>query len=98
MKKHCVRVCVAATAIVGLMAVSPTPASASSPNPASSCAAQLNQGATPLGLSGAEPGFLGSFASGMATAGGATYGAVSSTLAGGHGDLITCVATVPTVG
>jgi hypothetical protein len=97
-KKHCVLGCVAASAIVGLMALSPTSASASSPNPASSCAGQLNQGATPHGLSGAEPGFLGSFVSASATAGGPTYGAVSSTLARGHGDLFACIGTVPAVG
>lgn len=93
--KQCITLGVASSAVVGLLALSPTPASASSPNPASSCAGQLNQGATPHGLSAAEPGFLGSFVSGLATSGGATYGTVASSLAGGHGDLFTCIATVP---
>ncbi len=98
MNKRRVTLGVAASAIVGLITLSPAPASASSPNPASSCAGQLNQGATPHGLSGAESGFLGSFVSRVATAGGGTYGVVSSTLAGGHGDLFTCIAAVPAVG
>ena len=98
MNKHGLRICGAASAFVALAAISPTSASASSPSPASSCAGQLNQGATPHGLSGAEPGFLGGFVSGMARAGGATYGEVSSSLAGMHGDLFACVATVPPLG
>ena len=98
MNNRSVPACVAASAVAGLMALCPIPASASSPNPASSCAGQLNQGATPHGVSGAEPGSLGLFVSGMASAGGATYGRVSSGLAEGHGDLFTCVATVPPIG
>ena len=78
--------------------ISPAPAIAASPNPASSCAGQLNQGATPQGLSKADPGFLGSFVSGQAKAGGGAYGALTSNLAGQHGDLFTCISNVPPLG
>ena len=46
-------------------------------------------------MSEAEPGLLGGFVSGLATAGGATYGEVSSSLAGMHGGLVSCIADVP---
>ena len=94
MQKHWLTACVPA-AVIGLVALSPAPATAASPDPASSCAGQLNQGATPNGLSEADPGFLGSFVSGLAKAGGGTYGHLTSNLAGQHGDLFTCISNVP---
>jgi hypothetical protein len=97
-KKLCVRICIAGSTVVGLMALGPTIASASSPSPASSCVGQLSQGATPHGFSESQPGFLGSFVSQLARAGGPTYGDVSSRLAGEHGDLFMCIASVPPLG
>lgn len=97
MKKHSLIACVPA-AVLGLLTISAAPAIAASPNPASSCAGQLSQGATPNGLSEAEPGFLGSFVSGLANAGGGTYGHLTSSLAGQHGDLFTCISNVPQLG
>lgn len=96
-KKHCLIACLAA-AVLGVVVLSPVPATAASPNPASSCAGQLNQGATPHGLSESAPGFLGSFVSELAKAGGGAYGHVTSNLAGQHGDLFTCISNVPPLG
>ena len=96
MKKHCLLACV--PAVLGVLAFSAAPAAAASPNPASSCAGQLNQGATPNGLSDSEPGFLGSFVSGLAQAGGGSFGHLTSNLAGQHGDFFACISNVPSVG
>ena len=93
-KKHCLTACLPA-AVLGVVALSPAPATAASPNPASSCVGQLNQGATPHGLSESGPGFLGSFVAELAKAGGGAYGDVASSLAGQHGDLFTCVSSIP---
>lgn len=95
-KKHCLIACV--PAVLGLLAFNPAPATAASPNPASSCAGQLNQGGTPHGFSEADPGFLGSFVSGLAKADGGAYGRVTSNLAGQHGDFFTCISNVPPLG
>jgi len=84
--------------VLGVVVLSPVPATAASPNPASSCAGQLNQGATPHGLSESAPGVLGSFVSELAKAGGGAYGHVTSNLAGQHGDLFTCISNVSPVG
>lgn len=97
MKKHCLIACLPA-AVLGIVALSPAPAMAASPNPASSCAGQLNQGATPNGLSESAPGFLASFVSDLAKAGGGAYGHVTSNLAGQHCDLFTCISNVAPVG
>lgn len=98
MKKHLVSACLSATAVVGVVALGASPAMAASPSPMSSCTGQLSQGATPHGLSGADPGFLGSFVSGLATSGGNAFGATTSNLAGQHGDLFTCVSNVAPLG
>lgn len=97
MRNHCLIACLPA-AFLGVAALSPAPASAVSPNPASNCVGQLNQGGTPHGLSEADPGFLGSFVSGLAKGGGGAYGHVTSSLAGEHGDLFTCISNVPPLG
>lgn len=98
MKHYRTRACLAAFAALGVVALSPIPATASSPSPASSCVGQLNQGATPHGASESEPGFLGSFVSQQARASGSAYGDASSDLAAEHGDLFTCLAAVPALG
>lgn len=98
MKKHCVLACLSASAVLGVVALSPAPATAVSPNPASSCAGQLSQGGTPHGLSESDPGFLGSFVSELAKASGGAYGHVTSNLAGQHGDLFTCISDVSPLG
>ena len=96
-KKHFLIACLPA-AVLGVVVLSPVPATAASPNPASSCAGQFNQGATPHGLSESAPGFLGSFVSELAKAGGGAYGHVAANLAGQHGDLFTCVSNVSPLG
>jgi hypothetical protein len=97
-KQHFATISVAVGAVIGAVVLSPDPASAASPSPASSCTAQLNQGATPHGLSGSEPGFLGAFASEMAKGSAGTYGAVTSSMAGQHGGLFACLANVQPLG
>lgn len=98
MKKHLVLACVSASAVLGVVALGAGPAMAASPNPMSSCTGQLSQGATPHGLSEADPGFLGSFVSGLAKSGGGAFGNVTSHLAVEHGDLFTCISNVPSLG
>ena len=85
-----------ACAVAVAVALGAAPAWAASPSPRSSCTGQLSQGGTPNGLSQSEPGAVGSFVSALAQTG--TNGAVTSTLAGQHGDLFTCILAVPPLG
>lgn len=80
--------------LVGLPTLAATPAHAASPAPTASCAAALSQGGTPHGVSQSDPGFLGSFVSGLARSGPGTVGTTLSTVAVVHGDLGTCFATL----
>ena len=64
---------------------------AASPSPTSSCVAQLNQGATPHGLSQSPPGLLGQFVSSEASSAPGVVGSGSSTFAHVHGDLLACL-------
>ena len=96
-RKHRLIVCLPAV-VFGVVVLSPVPATAASPNPASSCAGQLSQGATPHGLSGSAPGFLGSFVSELAKAGDGAYGDIAANLAGQHGDLFMCISNVSPLG
>lgn len=98
MKKNLVLACVSASAVLGVVAFGAGPAMAAPPSPMSSCIGQLSQGATPHGLSESAPGFLGSFVSESAKASRGAYGDVASSLAGQHGDLLTCILNVPSLG
>ncbi len=98
MKKHLVLACLSASVVLGVVALGAGPVMAASPSPMSSCTGQLSQGATPHGLSAAEPGFLGSFVSGLAKADGGAFGDVTSSLAAQHGDLFSCISNVPPLG
>lgn len=90
MKRLLQLVCLSA-AMGGSALLTSTPAYASSPSPSSSCIAQLNQGATPHGLSQSPPGFLGQFVSAEATSAPGVVGLSSSTFAQAHGDLFACL-------
>lgn len=62
-----------------------------SPSPDSSCAAQLNQGGTPNGISQSPAGFLGQFTSSEATSSPGVVGSGTSAAAQNHGDFFSCL-------
>ena len=76
---------------VGAVLAGGEAASAASPSDASSCAAQLNQGGTPNGVSQAPGGFLGQFTAAEATSAPGMVGTGASNAAQQHGDLSACL-------
>lgn len=86
-----IRLGIALTTMLVGVALGTPPATAASPNGHASCAAQLDQGGTPHGLSESSPGFLGQFTSEEARSAPGVVGTGTSGAARLHGTLFDCL-------